>query len=76
MGTYTFEIVLSDVTEITEKMEDCLFEAGCTDALLASCNGVVSLTFDRESRSRQEAVGTALADIIKAGYRPERVLDT
>jgi hypothetical protein len=64
---HSFTLVLQGVAEVTDRVEDALFEAGCDDALLASRNGVVFLEFDRKAPSFQEAVRTAVGDVHKAG---------
>lgn len=68
MGEFTFTLMLHEVTEITESMEDKLFEAGCDDALLFSRDGRVYLDFTREAASQVEAVDSALQDVQKAGF--------
>lgn len=64
---WTFTLVLDGVTELTRQIEDALYEAGCTDALLGSCNGVVFLDFDREAKCLEDAVLSAIAAVEAAG---------
>ncbi len=66
-GTYTFSLILSGISNLTDEVCDALFEAGCDDALLGVHNGVVSLDFDREATSLQEAVLSAITDVENAG---------
>jgi hypothetical protein len=54
-------------------LENTLFEAGCSDALLGTRDGMVYLDFDREAPSFSEAVSTAIRDVKKAGYQVARV---
>jgi predicted RNase H-like HicB family nuclease len=51
MKTYSFDVILDAVTELTDDMADALFEAGCDDAGVGSCEGVVTVHFDREAES-------------------------
>lgn len=75
MINYNFILVLSGITEPTEKLEDALFEAGCDDATLAFCNQLAYLEFDREALSFTEAVISAIKQVksIERGINIERV---
>jgi hypothetical protein len=70
---FTFTLILSGVSEVTTELEEALFEAGCDDALLGSRDGVVFLDFDREARSFQEAVLSAIANAERAGVSVQRI---
>jgi hypothetical protein len=72
--TYSFTLILAGVTEITVDMADALFEAGCDDASPASCEGVVSVDFDREADSLGDAIGSAVKDVERAGYAVARII--
>ena len=65
--TYSFALILAGVTEITVDMADALFEAGCDDASPGSCEGIVSVDFDRDAESLGDAVGSAIKDVARAG---------
>jgi hypothetical protein len=65
--TYPFTLILSGVSELTDELQDALFESGCDDALLGTRDGVVYLDFDREASSFREAVLSAIADVERAG---------
>jgi hypothetical protein len=71
--TYSFTLILSGVTAITLDMADALFEAGCDDATPASCDGVVTVDFDRGAESLGDAIASAVMDIERAGYTVARV---
>jgi hypothetical protein len=71
--TYSFSLILAGVRELTVGMADALFEAGCDDATPASCEGVVSVDFDREADSLGDAIGSAVKDVERAGYAVARV---
>ncbi len=72
---YEFTLILDGVSRITQKVEDALFEAGCDDALLGSCDGIVSLDFGRESDSCRNAILSAIENVERAGIgaRVERI---
>lgn len=63
MPLYHFTLTLSGVTADTEGLEDALFEAGCSDALVCFYGTAVYLDVDRESDSLAQAVLSAIADI-------------
>lgn len=65
MKTYNFSITLNNIKELTGKLEDALFEAGCDDALLSRTNGITSLEFYREGESLLGAVNSAIKDLKK-----------
>jgi len=66
MKTHSFRIVLHGVPDDEDAYLDiaeALFGGGCDDSLLSSCEGVASITFDREAESYDEAVASAIANI-------------
>ncbi|NNM60387.1 MAG: DNA-binding protein [Legionellales bacterium] len=63
MKKYEFTLVLSGVDENTDDLEDCLFEAGCDDALINFRNGTVYLDFIREEKSLELAILSAIKQI-------------
>ena len=67
MKTYTFSLVLSGLSNLTEQIEDRFFQAGCDDALLYFRDGVPYLDFDREAESPREAILSAIHDVENAG---------
>lgn len=60
MKTYTFTLVLEPSELDTEQLADPIFEAGCDDALLGERNGVMYLEFDRDARSLEGALLSAI----------------
>jgi hypothetical protein len=58
-----FTLTLSGANEETPGLEDKIFEAGCSDALINFINGVVYLDFYRESFSFEEAVISAIKQV-------------
>jgi hypothetical protein len=69
MKTYDFDVVLNDVSEVTDEQADVLFAAGCDDGTPACCNGMAWIHFDREASSLEEAIRTAVAQVHAAGFR-------
>ena len=67
MKTYSFDVVLQGVTEVTDDQADGLFSAGCDDGTPATCNGVAWVHFDREAVSLEEAIRSACAQVQEAG---------
>jgi hypothetical protein len=74
MANYSFEVVLIDATEVTVEMADKLFEAGGDDCLASSRDGIVTIAFDREASSTEEAIRSALQTIQQAGYAAKSVI--
>jgi len=68
--TYQFALVLKNVHELTENLEDSLYESGCSDALINFNNGTVYLDFDREACSLSEAVISAIKNVELASVKP------
>lgn len=60
---YQFTLVLSGYGEITDELEDALYESGCSDALVNSRNNVIYLDFDREAPSFEEAVLSGIQNV-------------
>src|SRR5260370_32131582 len=67
MRTYEFDVILKDVSEVTDDQADLLFAAGCDDGTPAACNGVAWIHFDREAASLEEAISSAVAQVQAAG---------
>jgi hypothetical protein len=63
MKTYEFDVVLKDVTELTDDQADRLFAAGCDDGTPAGCDGVAWIHFDRQAPSLEEAIATAVVQV-------------
>lgn len=73
MPAYDFQLVLGDVTAMTEEIADALYEAGCDDGTPFSSHGVAAVGFTREATKLEEAVRSAIADVNKAGFTVARV---
>lgn len=64
---YQFTLVLDGVDEKTSNLEDALFEAGCDDALINYKNGTVYLDFDRDDKSLEHAIISAIRSVESCG---------
>ena len=73
MKTYEFDVILKDISEITDDQADALFSAGCDDATPACSGGLAWLHFDREAASLEEAIRTAITQVQAAGLRASKV---
>jgi hypothetical protein len=73
MKTYEFDVVLRDVSEISDDLADGLFAAGCDDATPASCGGTAWIHFDREAPSLEEAIGRAVAQVQSVGFTVSKI---
>ena len=73
LKTFSFRLVLAGVTEIDDAMKAAILGAGCDDAGLGSCEGVVTLDFDREAESLADAIASAIRDVERAGYAFARI---
>jgi len=65
---HQFTLILADTALVDEALENRVFEAGCGDALLAVCDGVVSLDFGRCAATLKEALTSAIHDVEAAGF--------
>lgn len=72
---YEFTLILGRKPRLTTRVANALYEAGCDDASLSSCDGRVSADFHRDSDSCRNAIVSAIADVEKAGVgaRVERI---
>jgi hypothetical protein len=73
MKTYEFDVVLKDVTEVTDDQADALFAAGCDDGTPAGCGGVAWVHFDRAADSLEAAIRSAVAQVRAAGFVVSKV---
>ncbi|MEO6807718.1 MAG: hypothetical protein ABI353_01215 [Isosphaeraceae bacterium] len=74
LATFSFSLVFDGIIEdLTEELLNTLFEAGCDDAHVGVREGVLRITFDRESPSFRIALISAIADVERAGVGLELV---
>jgi hypothetical protein len=72
MKSFDFQLFLANVDRSNEEMAEALYAAGCDDGTLFSSNGEVAVGFSREANSLEEAVRSATANVIQAGYSVSR----
>lgn len=71
---YEFTLLLYGISDLTEEVENALFEAGCSDATLSIQYGACCLEFCRESSSLLEAIMSAISNIHLAKLKGVYVL--
>jgi hypothetical protein len=64
---YDFALVIDGVPELTQAVEDALFEAGCDDATLSIQYGHLYAEFSREASSLTDAILSAIHSVQQAG---------
>jgi hypothetical protein len=71
--SHEFTIILAGVDELTPELTDALYEAGCDDCSPSSIGPIIYLRFDRKAGSLGEAIGSAVADVERAGLAVAKV---
>jgi hypothetical protein len=71
--TYSFIITVAGTYELTDDIANALYEAGCDDGGGGTCDGVLTIEFDREAESLGDAIGSAIKNVQAAGYAVARV---
>ena len=62
-----FRFTVDIQTDFFDGIEDLIYDAGCSDALVYSQNGRVSLDFDREADTKDQAIESALKALQNIG---------
>ena len=75
---HAFALIIEGVEKIGQRVTDALFEAGCDDVTVSMRGGVLYLEFARAAPSLEDAVGSAIRDVLRSGIgahvvRVERV---
>src|SRR4051794_13075881 len=68
---YEFSLVLNGVSELSEEVENALFESGCDDATLSISYGRIFMEFARSATSLKAAVLSAIRDVRNAGIKAD-----
>jgi hypothetical protein len=71
--TYSFTITVAGTYELTDTIANALYEAGCDDGGVGTCEGVLTIEFDREAESLGDAIGSAVKNVEAAGHTVARV---
>lgn len=69
MKTYEFTLILPNVDE---KTAEAIY-GKCRDSSLGMSNGTTYVAFDRQSKSLESAIDSAIADLKSVGVQPLRV---
>lgn len=64
---FDFALIVAGVPELTDTVQDALFEAGCDDATLSIQHGLLYMEFSRTAPSIKDAILSAIRDVIKSG---------
>jgi hypothetical protein len=64
---HDFALILTGIDDITDEVENALFEAGCDDATLSMRCGIPYLSFSRVAPSIKDAIVSAIHNIRNAG---------
>ena len=68
---HDFALIVGGVSELTQQVEDALFEAGCDDATLSIQYGLLYMEFSRSAKSLKDAIVSAIRDVQKAGINAQ-----
>jgi hypothetical protein len=72
-GGLTDDEFMERAAEVMDQMAGKLLAAGCDDATLSAQGETYYLGFDREAASLGDAVGSAIRDVERAGFKVARV---
>jgi hypothetical protein len=64
---FDFALIVAGVPELTDTVQDALFEAGCDDATPSIQHGLLYLEFSRRAPTIKDAIITAIRDVTRAG---------
>ena len=67
MDRHSFTVEITGGILRHPQCEDVLYEAGCSDALVAIVDGRMMVDFDRYASSYESAVESAVHDLRRAG---------
>src|SRR5690625_1521064 len=70
--TYCFTLILRGIDELTEKLENQLYEAGCDDGLLFIKDRIVYVDFERKAKNLEESMLCAINQIESTGLQVAR----
>ena len=68
---FDFALIVGGVGELSRKVEDALFSAGCDDATLSMRHGRLYVEFSRSARSIEQAILGAIHQVRSAGIGAE-----
>lgn len=68
---YDFALIVGGVSELTEQVQNALFDAGCDDATPSIQYGMLYMEFSRSAKSLKEAIISAIRDVRRSGLPAE-----
>jgi len=68
---HDFALIVGGVNELTQPIEDALFDAGCDDSTLSIQYGLLYVEFSRSATSLEDAIISAINDVRKADIGAE-----
>lgn len=72
LKTHEFTLTLAGTDGLTIELADAVY-ALCDDAFIASHGSIVTIAFDREAESLGDAIGSAVKDVERAGFKVAKV---
>ena len=69
---YEFSLILA-APDVSDEEAEKLYEAGCDDGSILSRGDVTVVQFDRDARTLEEALASAIRDVESAGFQVDRV---
>jgi hypothetical protein len=69
---YEFSLILA-APDVSDEEAEKLYEAGCDDGSILSRGDVTVVQFDRDARTLDEALASAIRDVESAGFQVDRV---
>ncbi len=73
MKVFDFSIIASGLHSEADDFADHFFNAGCDDATLSFQKGHIILDFAREADSFEDAVASAISNVLAAGAHVDRI---
>lgn len=70
---HDFALVISGVHDLTDDVADALFEAGCDDGTVSMQQGRLYVDFSRSAICLQDAIISAISDVIRADIGAEMI---
>ena len=63
---FHFTLTVTPAVELDSRVMDALYEAGCDDATVSVCGGVMRLAFARSALSFRDAITSAIDNVDRA----------
>lgn len=73
MKTYRFTVYIRGLEEFSDEQANAIYEAGCQDSSVCSGELRAMVHFDRESKSLETAIASAIEQLKAAGMEIDSV---